>query len=96
MARIKLPSTGRKARVLVIDDDLDLLKSMIELFERDGHGVRGSHDPAGGVELVREWQPELLLLDYRMPGMNGPEVVRAIREFDKLDAGMLLVTGYAG
>ena len=94
MARLKPTGAARTSRVAVIDDDEDLLKSTMTLFERDGHQVRGSTNPAEGVRIVEEWLPELVLLDYRMPGMGGPDVVRAIRQFDAL-VQVILVTGYA-
>jgi diguanylate cyclase (GGDEF)-like protein len=95
MTRLKqAPGMGRRARISVIDDDVGLLRSLQRLLEFEGHDVRGSSDPTEGVQIVRDWKPELVLLDYCMPVMNGPEVVRAIRQFDSLTQ-VVLVTGYA-
>ncbi|MCA9561301.1 MAG: response regulator, partial [Myxococcales bacterium] len=94
MARLTAPaSTGW--RVLVIDDDADLLTTTLSLLRREGHAVEGCADPLAGVEKVRTWRPHLVLLDFYMPRATGAEVCAAIRAFDPL-VQLVLVTGYAG
>jgi diguanylate cyclase (GGDEF)-like protein len=80
--------------VLVIDDDAMLLVSTVRLLAQEGHEVRGEASPEAGIELVRTFRPNVLLLDYFMGKLNGADVVRAIRAFDTLTQ-VILVTGYA-
>jgi two-component system, cell cycle response regulator len=93
MARL---GSGRRdgAKIVLIDDDPELLQSLETLLRRDGHDVTTAADPAAGIEQVRERQPALVVLDYFMPGMTGGDVVREIRKFDS-HTQVLLVTGYA-
>jgi diguanylate cyclase (GGDEF)-like protein len=93
MARInQVARTGR--RIAVVDDDADLQASTTALLVRDGHEVRGAESPAKAIELIREWHPDLVLLDYYLEGGTGADVVRVLREDDHVTQ-VLLVTGYA-
>ena len=94
MARLSRPINRHTHTIVVIDDDRGLAESLRSILRRDGHDVTACTDPVLGVEQVRQLRPQLILLDYLMPGMTGAEVVRRVREFDQL-AQILLVTGYA-
>lgn len=94
MARLARNPSSFRHRIAVVDDDLELARSTMRLFEHEGHEVRCASTPAGAIELIRSWRPHLVLLDYYMEGGTGADVVRAIREFDPLTQ-VLLVTGYA-
>jgi response regulator RpfG family c-di-GMP phosphodiesterase len=80
--------------ILIIDDDPMLLRAVSRLLEREGHEVFVAENGAKGVELCRNEQVDLILLDYFMPGMTGEEVVKAIRAFNK-DVRIVLQTGQA-
>jgi DNA-binding NarL/FixJ family response regulator len=73
-------SADRLRRVLIVDDELDmrlLLRAVLERaqgFEIVGEAVDG----ASAVEQARQLQPELVVLDYRMPDANGVDVARTI------------------
>ena len=59
------------ARVLVVDDT-DIVRKALELALRKmGHDARSTSDATSALELARIHRPELALLDYRMPGMDG-------------------------
>ena len=94
MARLRAipPSTGH--RVLIVEDDVQLANGIARLVRLDGHEVRIASNPRAGVEMAREYKPELMLLDYYMPGGTGADVVRELRAFDAL-CQVILVTGYA-
>src|SRR3990170_5804768 len=71
---------SRESRILIIDDR----QANIELLKRILHNagfvsVNGTTDPTTGVELVRTWGPDLVLLDLHMPGLDGFGVLEAIR-----------------
>ncbi len=80
--------------ILIVDDDPMLLMATSRLLEREGHEVFIADNGSKGVELCREHDVQLILLDYFMPGMTGEEVVKEIRSFDK-DVRIILQTGQA-
>ena len=67
------------AGVLVVEDDLDLLGLLEMLLQDAGHRVRTARDGAQALERVSEEMPALILLDMRMPLMNGWEFAREFR-----------------
>lgn len=70
----------RKLRVLVADDDPDLVQSLMTLLRAEGHEVLGVHHGADVVDTVGDFAPDALLLDIGMPQQSGYEIVRALRE----------------
>jgi signal transduction histidine kinase/CheY-like chemotaxis protein len=92
--------TGRGAappprRVLVVDDNVDVAASLARFLELTGHDVRTAHDGPAALDAVRADRPEVVLLDIGLPGMDGYEVARRLREL-LATAGVVLValTGY--
>ena len=71
---------NRKLRVLVADDDHDLVLSLTMLLRREGHEVRGVHHGGDVVESVAEFSPDALLLDIGLPQQSGYEIARTLRE----------------
>ena len=88
------PPTGALTEILVIDDDAELLESMVRLLRREGHDVVSASTEAEALESVRFWRPHLVLLDYYLRETTGETVARSIRAVDDL-CQVLLVTGYA-
>jgi DNA-binding response OmpR family regulator len=70
--------TGR--RVLVVDDNPDLADGLRYNLELEGYAVRLAADGPSAIAAARAWQPELLILDLMLPGCDGYEVLRAVRE----------------
>jgi CheY-like chemotaxis protein/anti-sigma regulatory factor (Ser/Thr protein kinase) len=82
--------------VLVIDDNPDAADTLQALVELNGHRCVTARDGAAGLELARDLVPDVVLLDIGMPGMNGYEVARRIRQVPALEGVRLVaVTGYA-
>lgn len=67
-------------RVLVVDDDRDSAVSLSMLLQIMRHEVHTAHDGPQAVELAEEYRPDVVLLDIGLPGMNGYEVARKIRQ----------------
>jgi DNA-binding response OmpR family regulator len=67
-------------RVLVVDDNTDLADGLRYNLELEGYAVRVAGDGPGAIGAVETWQPELVILDLMLPGCDGYEVLRAIRE----------------
>lgn len=83
-------------RVLVVDDHQDLATGLAELLERWGHEARVAFDGPSGIEAARGFQPDLILLDLDLPGMDGYAVAQMLRREPSLSSiEVAAVTGYA-
>src|SRR6266853_6125132 len=69
-------------RVLVIDDDADSCQSMATLLQMEGQDAHVAFDGPDAIRQVATLNPDLMLLDVSMPGMDGPEVVRVVRKME--------------
>lgn len=76
--------------VLVVEDDEDILTLVTKRLRLDGYEVVEARDGEEALELAREWQPSIAILDLGLPGIDGLEVLRRIRADDDL-TGMLVV-----
>ena len=76
--------------VLVVEDDEDILTLVAKRLRLDGYEVVEARDGEEALELAREWQPSIAILDLGLPGIDGLEVLRRIRADDEL-SGMLVV-----
>lgn len=73
-----MPTTDA-TRVLVVDDDRDIRDLVTFKLEQAGYEVRQAEDGLQGLEAVREWAPDLVVLDVMMPGLSGIDVTRELR-----------------
>ena len=92
------PDAGddRRRRVLVIDDNKDEATTLADALELIGHSVEVAYDGKEGLDKARSFQPDVVLCDIGLPGMDGYEVARAMRGDPALTATKLIaVTGYA-
>jgi DNA-binding response OmpR family regulator len=80
-------------RILVVDDDADIRTLVGELLQRAGHGVIEAPDGESGLKLFYGQQPDLVVLDVSMPGLDGWEVLKRIRELS--DVPVLMLTARA-
>jgi nitrogen regulation protein NR(I) len=79
--------------VLIIDDDDQLRKSFEKLLMEEGFTVKSAASGEAGLNLVNEEAPDLVILDIRLPGMNGLETFEAIRKIEpKLP--VIIMTAY--
>jgi len=89
------PRSKRAARVLVVDDNVDLARGLARLLEMRGHNVSIAFDGPSAVDKARELHPEFVLLDIGLPGMDGYQVAALLRqEPDTKDAVIVAVSGY--
>ncbi|HSG39891.1 MAG TPA: ATP-binding protein, partial [Thermoanaerobaculia bacterium] len=65
-------------RILLIEDNEDAREALRTLLELDGHHVEAAEDGRGGLELARWFEPDLVLLDIGLPGLDGYEVAEAL------------------
>ncbi len=80
------------APILVVDDDLDLLSVMEIVLSDAGYAVRTATDGRSALACVAREMPALVLLDMRMPGMNGWEFAREFRARHGRAAPIVVVT----
>jgi two-component system nitrogen regulation response regulator NtrX len=81
----------RKATILIIDDDPDILKSMSELLEDEGYRTVTAETGEDGLARVRQGGVALVLLDIRLPGRDGLEILPLIRETAP-DTGVIMIS----
>ena len=77
------------SKILVVDDDPNVVELIRLYLERDGHGVLIANDGVAGLELAREELPDLIVLDLMMPRMDGMEVCRTLRAESSVPVVML-------
>jgi len=66
-------------RVLVIEDSTDLAEGLRFNLELEGYAVKVAEDGNTGLACVREWEPDLVILDLMLPGIDGYQVLRSLR-----------------
>jgi excisionase family DNA binding protein len=75
-----------KRKVLIVDDDQDLIELFQEVFEADGRfDIRTANNGFDAGMLVREFRPDLVILDIMLPDINGREVCQRVRSDRTLD-----------
>jgi CheY-like chemotaxis protein len=67
------------ARLLIVDDDDDLAQILTLSLKSLGHEVASANDPTAGLQMARQFKPDLILLDYHMPGATGAHLFEAFR-----------------
>ncbi len=81
------------SRVLLIEDDPSVREGVELGLRRRGHEVRAAATGEAGLAAMAEFRPDLLLLDLMLPGMNGVQVCRRVRERSQLPIIMLTARG---
>jgi len=88
-------ATGPSLRVLVVDDNPDTVTTLAMLVRESGHEVRTVFDGSAVLEAALDFRPHVVLLDIGLPGLNGFEVARRIRQQTVLKNVVLVaMTGY--
>ncbi|MDD5223658.1 MAG: response regulator [bacterium] len=83
--------------VIVVDDELDNLKVLTRILRTQGHRVRPISEGELALESARSDPPDLVILDIKMPGMNGYEVCREMKKDERLkDIPVLFLSGMGG
>lgn len=80
-------------RILVVDDEQHIVDLVRGYLEREAFEVQTASDGPAALERAREWSPDLVVLDVMLPGLDGIEVCRQLRQFS--DAYVLMLTARA-
>ena len=70
---------GAKSKILFVDDDIEVLDINRRYFEAEGFLVKLCNDPNKGMDIVKSFKPDLIVLDVMMPGIDGFGVCRLFR-----------------
>ena len=91
----QLPAAAVARRILVVDDNVDVVETTTMLLSLSGHQVRSAKDGLQALHVATEFRPDVVLLDIGLPLMDGYEVARRLRQTPQT-AGALLIalTGY--
>ena len=81
-------------KVLIIDDEQRFLKTTQTLLEKEGYQVLTANEGQAGLDILKKNVTDIVVLDVRMPGMNGIEVLRHIKADHPL-VEVLMLTGHA-
>lgn len=82
-----------RERVLIVDDEQVLCRSLKMDFEEDGFQVSVSHTGEAALERLAQFNPAVVLLDLRLPGINGIDVLKKVREKDA-DIAVIIMTAF--
>ena len=85
----------RKTKIMVVDDEHLIRWSLEQNLKKQGYDVCTAGTGEDALRLAREEQPELVLLDYHLPGINGLEVLQRLKEIDE-DILVIMVTAQGG
>jgi len=89
------PIPGRALRILLADDDRDATLSLSTLLKLEGYEVRHVYDGNATLDAVREFEPDIVLIDIGMPKLSGYDVARHIRErYGKNGPVLVALTGW--
>lgn len=78
-------------KILLIDDDPRLVEALQIRLEAAGYGVHVAYNGQDGVATAQQILPQLVILDVNMPGMDGLQVCRTLREADRLSTTPIII-----
>jgi len=85
-----------KLRVLLVDDSHNACKFLTAFLEKRGHEVRSVYDGASAISIAQGFCPEVILLDIRLPDMNGYQLMQRLKQMDDINgARFIALSGYS-
>ena len=85
---------GKCFKILVVDDNVNSITTLTDLFEEDGYTVVVAADGGKALKKIQEEKPDIVLLDIRLPGMDGYDVCRQIKEIKGSNIKVIMYTAY--
>ncbi len=82
-----------KHSILVVDDEVEICDLLQSFLSQEGYQVFSATNGVKAISLGKQNEPDLALLDIKMPGMDGIEVFRELKKVRK-DMGVIILTGY--
>src|SRR4051812_5373601 len=85
----------RRLRVLIADDDRDTVVTLATILQDEGHEVREVYRGSEVLRMVRDFDPDVAMIDIGMPGMTGYDVAREVRQvYGNMRPLLIAVTGW--
>ena len=84
---------GSKGNILVVDDEPQITRVLKTTLSSQGYSVRTASDGDQAVQLMKEWTPDLVITDLRMPNLGGLELCRHVRAKSRIPIIVLSVKG---
>lgn len=89
--------TMRKMKVLIIDDENLIRRSLRRVFEGAQFEVLDAADGSAGLKLWLDERPDLVILDVLMPGLTGPQILNELEKTkQRLNVKVILISAYTG
>ena len=81
-------------QILVVDDEIAIREVLIEFLSDHGYAATGAENGRAALQMVKTLRPQVVLLDIAMPGMNGIETLKKLRQ-DIPSAAVIMISGHA-
>jgi DNA-binding response OmpR family regulator len=80
-----LNQSAEAAKILIVDDEPNIVLAIEFLLQRQGYRTEKAYDGLQALEMVADFQPDIVILDVMMPGLNGFELGQKIRQMPRLE-----------
>lgn len=85
---------GKNVKIFIVDDNVNSITTLTDLLVEDGYTVVVASDGEEALKKIQEEKPDIVLVDTRLPGMDGYEVCRQIKETKGLTTKVVMYTAY--
>lgn len=85
---------NKKSSILIVDDELIVRESLTKWFQQDGYRVEAAEHANAALKLMEKGPWDVVILDIKMPGMSGLDLLKRLREIDK-SAQVIMATAFA-
>jgi len=82
-----------KELILIVDDNQSVTRGLGKLLEHDGYGVKTAHDGETALAIAQDFHPDAIVLDLNLPGKDGYEVARTLRQ-NLYSKTLIALSGY--
>ncbi len=88
-----MPGAGGKGNILVVDDEPQITRVLKTTLSSHGYGIRTAADGDEALQVMKDWAPDLVITDLRMPNMDGLDLCRSLRAKSRIPIIVLSVKG---
>jgi len=81
-------------KILIIDDEISQREILKKIFEKENYLVKVSENGKKAIEIFKEFEPEVILLDLKLPDMDGIEVMEKLKEISEKSCEFIIITGH--
>ncbi|WP_062108427.1 response regulator [Bacillus niameyensis] len=82
-----------KGKLLIVDDQFGIRTLLNEIFQKEGFQIFQAANGPQALSIVKEHDPDLVLLDMRIPGMDGPEILKRMKQINE-HIRVIIMTAY--